>query len=99
MIGMLVRATDESDADAVTAATVGLILHAKPIPELFRTVAFLRAYLERNASDRMGAGGFAVATFEAALLQLLETAAPPREARPVRAVPPTPSLQRGHTFC
>ena len=33
-----VRATHESDADAVTAATVGLILHARPIPELFRTV-------------------------------------------------------------
>merc|ERR1719359_776826 len=89
MIGLLVRATDESDADAVVAATVGTILHAKPIPELFRTVAFLRAYLERNARDRMGSGGFAVATFEAALLQLLDTEppAPKSEARPVRAVP------------
>ena len=38
-----VRATHESDADAVTAATVGLILHARPIPELFRTVPPIRS--------------------------------------------------------
>jgi hypothetical protein len=48
----------------------------------------------------MGSGGFAVATFEAALLQLLDTEplAPKSEARPVRAVP-APTMQRASTFC